>query len=355
MHTPRTLKLALVTLTLGGCGSCSNGNTTPSDSGLSGDGDGNFGPRTDAALGTGEEGGVITYTVGGEIFQIAARGGATPKSLRSALNALASGGGDSSPSVSKNGAFMTLSTERFDQQCEGYACLAVVAGDLSSGGIVYVGGSPLRAEGRASVSNDGALLVFSNDGNSHQEDVFVTRKSGTNWSAAEPLTSSSPHSYNSAPVLSASGDNVLFDCGPVPYGQAGTGICEVKTDGSGFRQVINPANSPVGGGSSENQARSADYTPDGGIIFEADWASEQLWWLSPNSDAPVRIIRSQSNDNSPCALPQGYIASLWLGRPGGDGEHELKITAPNGSEFAVLTPGVDVADIGLSCHEAFVP
>ena len=37
-----------------------------------------------------------------------------------------------------------------------------------------------------------------------------------------------------APVLSGDGNKVLFDCGPVPYGQEGTGICEANTDGTGL-------------------------------------------------------------------------------------------------------------------------
>jgi hypothetical protein len=77
--------------------------------------------------------------------------------------------------------------------------------------------------------------------------------------------------------------------------------------------------------------------------------------LAPGSDSAVRIIPNQSNDNSPCALPGGFIASLWLGREGGDGFHELKVTAPDGSEFAVVTPNVDIADIGMSCHAAYSP
>jgi len=351
MIASTTLQLAALALVLGGCGSCgTKGATTPID----GSGQ-DTGPQPDATLGTGEIGGTVTYMVGGQILQIAAIEGALPKSLNEKLDALASGGGDSAPAVSKNGAFITISTERFDAQCQGYACTALLTGDISAGEIVYLGGQPLRSEGRVAVSNAGNVLAYAGDGSSHQEDILVTRKSGASWGAATNLTEGSPHSYNNAPVISGDGSKVLFDCGPVPYGQAGTGVCEVNTDGTGFRQVVNPANSPIGGGSSENQARHADYTPDGGIIFEADWASEQLWWLAPGATSAVRIIPNQSNDNSPCALPGGYIASLWLGREGGEGFHELKVTAPDGSEFAIVTPNVDIADIGMSCHSAYTP
>ncbi len=340
------LRSALV-LVLAACGG-GKSNTVRIDSGEAG-------PQIDAALGTGEAGGVVTYMVGGRILQIAAIDGATPNDIGEKLDALASGGGDGAPSVSKNGAFITISTERFDSECNGYACTALLTGDISEGGIVYIDGQPLRSEGRVAVSNTGDVLAYADDGPSHQEDILITRKSGTTWSAPTNVTSGSPHAFNNAPVLSGDGSKVLFDCGPVPYGQAGTGVCEASTDGTDFRQVIDPANSPLGNGSSENQARHADYTPDGGIVFEADWASEQLWWQAPGSTSALRIIPSQSNDNSPCALPGGYIASLWLGRAAGNGEHELKVTAPDGSEFAVITPNVDVADIGMSCHAAYTP
>lgn len=351
MNRSTLLCLVAWSLALGGCGSCGSGKTTPGgDTGATPVIDATSGPQTDAKLGTGEAGGMVTYMVGGNIFQIAAVDGATPTNIKSKLNALASGGGDSAPSVSKNGAFITIETERFDSECNGWACIALVKGDFSEGGIVYVGGEPLRSEGRVAVSNDGNVLAYAGDGASHQEDILITRKSGENWGTPISVTSSSPHSYNNAPVLSGDGSKVLFDCGPVPYGQAGTGVCESNTDGTAFRQVIDPANAPLGNGSSDNQARHADYTSDGGIVFEADWNSEQLWWLAAGATSAVRIIATHSNDNSPCALPGGYIASLWLGRSGGNGDHELKVTAPDGSEFAVVTPGIDIADIGMSCH-----
>jgi hypothetical protein len=107
---------------------------------------------------------------------------------------------------------------------------------------------------------------------------------------------------------------------------------------------------PVGSASSDDLVHHADYSPDGSLVFEADWTGEQVWLAAAGPASAVRPQPAQSNDNSPCVLPGGYIASLWLGRPGGDGIHELKVSAPDGSEFAVLTPDVDILDIGLSCH-----
>jgi len=65
----------------------------------------------------------------------------------------------------------------------------------------------------------------------------------------------------------------------------------------------------------------------------------------------VRVNASYSNDNSPCVLPDGRIVSLWLNRPGGQGFHELKVMAADGSGGVVLLPDVDVFDVGLGCGE----
>ena len=45
-----------------------------------------------------------------------------------------------------------------------------------------------------------------------------------------------------------------------------------------------------------------------------------------------------------------FIASLWLNRPEGQGYHELKVMAADGSSyFMLLNESSDVADIGLGC------
>ena len=81
---------------------------------------------------------------------------------------------------------------------------------------------------------------------------------------------------------------------------------EIITDGQGFRVVLTPTDSPVG-------------LPD-----EADM-------------------------HSPDYAPDGSIVSLWLNRPGGSGDHELKVMTSDGSSYFMLVTGVDVLDIGLGC------
>jgi len=68
-------------------------------------------------------------------------------------------------------------------------------------------------------------------------------------------------------------------------------------------------------------------------------------------ETAVRILPDHSHYDSPCGLPGGHVASLWLERPWSRGLHELEIAAPDGIEFSVLTPDVDVLDVGMSCHQ----
>lgn len=332
----------VLTLLLASCGSSSKtidgGGGVDSSDALDG---------PDARLPTGSANGFITYSLGSGIHRIAAAEGATPLNISTALNAL-SAGSDEQPAVSRNGEYLTMLTTRFESECKDWACLAVVKGDLSAGEIVQVNGQPLRPEGRAAISNTGDLIVYPSNDGPHAQDLYAVSKSGSSWGTPKLLTGDSDHAHNTIPVLSSDGSTALFNCGPVPYGQEGTGVCEVGTDGSGLKRLVAPT---ANGGSSQSIAHHGDYMPGGNIVFEADWKSEQIYMLPTGGGSPVRIMASQSNDNSPCSLPGGYIASLWLGRPGGNSVHELKIMAPDGSSFSILTPDIDVSDTGISCHD----
>lgn len=293
--------------------------------------------------------GHVTYQVG-DIFRIAATAGAVPENLSDRLDALGAGNGDQYPAVSRNGEWMTLVTERFHPNCDGWGCVAIVNSDFTAVETPLLGGSTIHPEGRTAISGDGNTLVYFGDG-PHQDDLYATQKSAGSWSTPILLTEASPHQYNKQPVLSSDGLRVLFDCGPGPYAQENNGVCEVGIDGAGFRQIVDPDNNPLGGGS-DFSARHGDFAPDGSFVFEADWDAEQIWRQDSLTSTPGRVFTAHSNDNSPCVLPNNNVASLWLGRPGNPaGLHELKITNADGSDFVVVTPNVDVADIGMSCHE----
>lgn len=293
--------------------------------------------------------GHVTYQVG-DIFRVEARAGAVPENLSDRLDALSAGNGDQYPAVSRNGQWMTLITERFHPNCNGWSCVAIVNSDFTAVETPFVGGSTVHPEGRTAISNDGNTLVYFGDG-VHQDDLYATQKSGGTWSNPLLLTADSPHQYNKQPVLSNDGLRVLFDCGPGPYAQENNGVCEVGIDGTGFQQIADPDNNPLGGGNNFS-ARHGDFAPDGSYVFEADWNAEQIWRLDSPLATAEQVFSAHSNDNSPCVLPNGNVASLWLGRPGNPaGLHEIKVTYADGSDFLVVTPDVDVADIGMSCHE----
>ncbi|MBI3990147.1 MAG: hypothetical protein HY347_11095 [candidate division NC10 bacterium] len=95
------------------------------------------------------------------------------------------------------------------------------------------------------------------------------------------------------PAISADGSKVVFDCGDQPFGAEGTSLCEVGTNGTGFRVVLTPADSPPGFPDT-GALHSPDYAPDGSIVFEADWDGERLWRLPVDATEPVKITKSVS-------------------------------------------------------------
>ncbi len=290
--------------------------------------------------------GAMTYLASGVLFRLNAAPGAKPVNLGQRLDRLATGE-DLSLAVSRNGEHMVLVTTRFHNDCKGWACLAVLTGDAESPQHVEVAGTAIHPEGRPAISDDGALVVFSSGDGPHTRDLYALERENGSWLAPRLLTERSTHAYNTVPSLSPDGSAVLFDCGDVPYSQEGTGICEVSTDGVAFNQRIRPQNNPIGP-SGEHCAHNADYMPDGSILFEADWDGQQLWVLGRDETTPRRVNAQFSNDNRPCSLQGGYVASLWYDRPGNTGTGELKIMQPDGPDFEVLTPSQDVSM--LACH-----
>jgi hypothetical protein len=303
----------------------------------------------------GEGTGTITYTLyDGHIFRLAAREGAAPEDISAALNTLAPGSDDEWLNIAPDGRWLLLSTDRFDPECVGWPCLAVVVSDLSAGEVIRTGGSVVRAEGFSAIASVGDLIayplvVYTADGGPHTLDLWATTRDDSGWSAPLLLTGDSTYDWNHQPALAADGSRVIFDCGSEPYGAEGTAICEVNTDGTGFRVVITPADSPTGFGVSE-ALHQPDYAPSGAIVFEGQWAGEQIWLLAAGAAEATRPTDAFGNDNSPCVLPDGRIVSLWLNRPGNDpGYHEIKVMTPDGSSYYMALSGFEVGDFGLGC------
>jgi len=183
----------------------------------------------------------------------------------------------------------------------------------------------------------------------HVNDLYAITRSGTAaaWGAPVLLTGGSPYAFASRPAISSDGASIVFDAGDESFPH--TAICEVNADGSGFRTVLDVTDSPAGlpdtGG-----LMSPDYAPDGSIVFEADWSGEAVWRLPAGETTPVLVGVNETNDNSPCVLPDGRIVSLWLNRPENEeGVHEIKLMAADGSSREMLVTLTDVADIGMGC------
>lgn len=150
------------------------------------------------------------------------------------------------------------------------------------------------------------------------------------------MTAGSTFPFNQQPSISADGAKVLFKCGTDSYDNSS--ICEVKSNGTGFR--VSVATAQADGSTFLNQP---DYGPAGSIVFEEAENYEQIWRLPSGGTLPVKITEQFHNDNSPCVLPNGRIASL-LTRTN---PYELKIMAADGSSYFILMPGEEVTDIGL--------
>jgi len=294
------------------------------------------------------QGHIIFSLDDGMVYRIQAAPGATPENISTALNGLSAGSGDIQLNSSPNGAWLVLRTERFHPDCNGWNCLALVKGDLTAGEAVLAGGAVIHPEGLPAVSNDGNLIIYPATDGPHAHDLFAVRRTAGVWAAPVLLTAASTYAYHDMPALSADGSKVLMDCSPESW--PSRAICEVGTDGTGFRTVLDQTDSPadlpdVGA------LHHPDYAADGSILFEGDWDGEMIWRLPVGGSVPVRVNAGYTNDNSPCVLPDGRIASLWLNRPGGPGYHEIKIMDADGNHGFVLLPDVDVFDVGLGCGE----
>ncbi len=278
--------------------------------------------------------------------RVAATPGANLENMSAAMSKV-SPGSDDFVNISKDGTQIIATGNRFG--CANGACLSLFGGDLSSGKALQIGGKAVSTEsGRSVVSASGTVIVFPARG-THVIDLFATVKSGATWSAPLLLTGASPFSHHHDTAISSDGTRVVFDCGREPYGAPPTSICEVKTDGSGFRTLVDPTDGPDHG--STHAPHHPDYAPDGSVVFEADWPSEQVWRRPLAGGSPVKLSAADyTDDNSPCVLPDGRVVSLWLGRKANTaGNHEIKVMDPDGANPVMLVIGIDVVDIGMGC------
>ncbi|MGF1623725.1 MAG: hypothetical protein ACFCVH_02485 [Alphaproteobacteria bacterium] len=276
------------------------------------------------------------------LYRIPARAGETPEDVSAALDVIGAGQ-DNWITLSPDGGWLLLGTQRFDPTCSGWPCLAVAPADLSAVEVIRSGLDPVHPTGRGAVASGGGLIVFPGTGGPHDTDLWAVTRAGDAWSDPLLITGASPFTYNETPAIDPTGERLVFDCGDAPIGLGGTAICEIGTDGSGFRVVITPQDAPGGvepGGAHHNAA----YAPDGSIVFESQWGYS-LWRLAEGG-SPEPVSPTFDGDSGPCVLADGRIASLWPRRPESGGNYELKVMTPDGAFYAMLLTDVHIDDIG---------
>jgi hypothetical protein len=298
--------------------------------------------------------GVITYRLpDGPIYRVIAAEGAQPEDVSARLDDLAPGTEDDWLNVSPDGAWLLVSTDRFDPACVGWPCLALLPPDLSDAESVQINGEPVHASsGFGAVASGGNLIIYADSGGPHFSDLWAISRDSNDgaWTGPVLISERSPYAWNAQPAISEDGTRVVFDCGDEPYGQDGTAICDAATDGSDLIVCLMPQNTPPGFDPG-TALHHPDFAPDGSIVFESDWGGlERLWRWLPDEHRAVLITEQFGNDNSPCVLPDGRIVSLWLGHEDNEsGVHEIKVMSPDAGEFFMLITGVDVLDAGLGC------
>jgi hypothetical protein len=278
------------------------------------------------------------------IYRVDAEEGATAEDVTASLNEIGPEALDDWIAISPDGEWLLISTERFDPNCAGWPCLAVIAADLSSGEAVKIGGEVVHPEAFGAIAGSGDLIVVPGSGGPHTLDLWAIEREGDGWSEPRLLTEDSTYAFNDTAAIAAHGTSVVFNCGDEQYAGPGTAICEVGTDGSDFRVVATPGDTTADA-APDGALHHADYAPDGGIVFQSNWDGT-LWRVPPDGGSPEQVSAAFPGDSSPCVLADGRIASLWSGRPDGQGLNELKVMTPDGAEYVMLVTDISIEDIG---------
>ena len=238
--------------------------------------------------------------------------------------------------------------------CDYGQCLAVVSGDLTSFEAVLSNGNPVPAFGTSPITNDGATIVYSSDGGPHDVDLYRIDREGDGWTLPTLLTADSTYDFNDMPALSFDEGRVYFDCGITQYPEdGGTDSCSVALDGSGFSVVVAADALP----DPESPFTQFPHAAVGGLLFQGNWPigdvkPETIWFLPEGGSVPEPIGEGFTNAVSPCGLRDGRFGLLWLDGPNNRaGLHELTLVSADGSLIAVLTPGIDVLDVGIGCAD----
>ncbi len=249
------------------------------------------------------------------------------------------GGSEKWINISPDGEWLLMESSRLHNYCGSWHCLVYGRRDLTQfAAIETTSGDVIHPEGFSAIASDGNLIA-AHVRQGGRDDIVVSQNLGAYWSAPESITFASPSGYNHTPAISSDGQEILFGCG--------NDICSVNIDGTNLTTLISPSDKPEGG--SWSQIKHADFDPYGNVVFEAEDSAERIWTYNRQTGLISSVNSGLTNDNSPCVLPDGQIASLWLNRPGSSGDHELKVMNSSGSSYVMVIQNTDVGDLGTGC------
>ena len=259
----------------------------------------------------------------------------------SELLAKTNAGQESWINLSPNGEWILLDSTRLDSSCEDWACLIYGKRDASDfKTIKLTDGSVIHPENFSAISNDAKFVVVhlsQDDGN----DLFVSTQDDNNtWSELKALTASSPSTDNKNPSISADGTEVLFDCGE--------NICLVNSDGTNLKTLIRLDDKP---NNSWESITNADFDTYGNIVFQGTFVATWPWRYNRKTSEITLINNKNNNDNFPCVLSNGDIATLWFDRAeNNSGNAELKIMNATGtSQVIAITGDNEIFNAPLGC------
>lgn len=306
------------------------------------------------AAGAPNDAGHITYSLPDKsVYRVEAREDATPFNMGESLETLSEGSEDVTLNVSSDGQWLALETDRFDNECVGWPCVAILPWDVSDGDAVRLNPGIWDLvhpdEGMTAIASGGRFAVVSVEQliAPHVSDLIVIIQVDGDWAGPAILTGDSPYLYHLNPSISSDGSHVVFQCGDDSW--EGNSICEASTDGSSFDVLLTPADGPLGG--AENATlHNPGYSPDGSIVFAADWDGDRIWRLAPGSAEPTPI---RGDHWWPCVLPDGSIAAVnvdWSRDRENPDLHINVLTADGRNSKAVVTIEVTLEVIGgLGC------
>ena len=87
--------------------------------------------------------GEVVFTLNKQLYRISPQKDSRPENISMALDKL-SPGADEWINISADGQWLLISSERFDAECKGWACLTIVSSDLSHHEVLKSGGAALH-------------------------------------------------------------------------------------------------------------------------------------------------------------------------------------------------------------------